>query len=200
MVEVRVSNLELFRQYRQDEELELEELLSRLRGEQPPSEAMKAGTALHAAIELIEEGDTAELAADGYRFYFQCEAKIELPRIREKRLYKQYGDLMVTGQMDAINGNAVTDYKTTGYFDPDRYLEGYQWRFYLDLTGCDWFFWKVFVLKAYGDLPDGTHTYEITQFHELSQHRYEGIEADCARLAADYLEFVHQIGEKGGPN
>lgn len=199
MVSVSVSNLDYFRSWRADEEADLEALLRRLRGEDPQTEAMKAGEALHRALESVTEGETPELIADGYRFYIQCEAEIELAESREQKIEKRYGDLNVRGRVDAVSlvsRNWITDYKTTSYFDPDRFLEGYQWRFYLDMARCDWFFWKVFVLKEYGDLADGTHAYEITQFHELSQHRYEGMEADCRRLAADYLDFVRAIGEE----
>ena len=202
MLSVSVSNLDYFRSWRADEDADLDALLRRLRGEEPQTEAMKAGEALHTALENGQICDTAELSADGYRFYVQCEATIELPEIREHKIEKPFGDLLVRGRVDAITNltlsriSRVTDYKTTSQCDPERYLDGYQWRYYLEMTGCDWFTWKVFVLKEYGDLPDGTRTYEITQFHELSQHRYPGMAEDCARLAADYLDFVRQIGEE----
>jgi hypothetical protein len=200
MVSVSVSNLDYFRSWLDDEEADLDVLLRRLRGEEPQSEVMKAGEALHTALENGQIMETAELSADGYRFYVQCEATIELPEIYEHKIEKLYGGLNVRGRVDGLTRlgsiSRITDYKTTKFFDPDNYLEGYQWRFYLDMTGCDWFFWKIFVLKEFGDQLDGTHTYEITQFHELSQHRYEGMEADCQRLAAQYLQFVRLIGEE----
>jgi hypothetical protein len=197
-MKISVSNLDYFRSWRNDEEADLDSLLRRLRGEEPQTEAMKAGEAFHAAIETAQIGEMEELTANGYRFYMTCDATIEPSELREYKIEKHYGDLLVRGRVDdlAQHVRRVTDYKTTSYFDPDRYFEGVQWRFYLDMTAADWFTWKVFVLKEFGDMPDGTHTYEITQFHELSQHRYMGMEAHCQKLAADYLAFAIQIGEE----
>lgn len=187
---VSVSNLDLFRVWRESEDLDTDWLLTRLRGEVEQSENMKAGNAFHDAIEAIQhEAELNSLASGDYRFDFNCDGEIELTPFHEKWISQQYGDLSVRGKVDAIHGRTIVDYKTTEQFDPDRYMFGYQWRFYLDMSNCDVFTWKIFVLKEFG--PE--HCYEINQFHELTQCRYPDLHEDCERLAADYLHFAENF-------
>jgi hypothetical protein len=74
----------------------------------------------------------------------------------------------------------VEDHKTTGRFDPERYLSGYQWRLYLDIFGADLFRWNVFEIKA----TDDPLTWDVFAQHTLEQYRYPAMSADCARLGA----------------
>src|SRR5579883_1280186 len=100
----RVSEAEAFRQWREDEEAELADLLARLRGEVPPSEAMLAGTALHKALELADDGESDTLEADGYQFVITADITLALPKIREVRASKDYGGITITGKLDVQIG------------------------------------------------------------------------------------------------
>lgn len=187
----RVSEVESFRQWRNDEDAELSDLLARLRGEKAPSEAMLAGTAFHKALEMSPTGlEVSSIGADGYTFTFPGEFEIALPTVREVRASKVYRGpdyaITVSGQLDAIDGKRVEDHKTTGRFDPDRYLDGYQWRFYLDIFGADHFRWNVFEIAA----TDNPLTWEVHNFHRLEQYRYPGLEQDCARLVEQLAAFT----------
>lgn len=193
MPNVSVTNLDLYRFWRDSEDLELDWLLRRLRGEEPQTEAMLAGEALHDALEKAEEGDTAILTSGDFTFHFLCPVTLGLPTARELSFEKQYGDLLVKGRVDALEGRTVFDYKSTEQFDADRLLESYQWRFYLDMADCDTFKWKVFVM----DEKKMPREYEIYQAHELSQHRYEGLAADCERLANDFHRFTEYLALAG---
>lgn len=188
MPSISVSSLELYRTWRQSEGLDLEWLLRRLRGEEPQTEPMKAGEALHKVFETADLGELMNAEANGYKFYFLCECAIELPTVRELSFEKQYGELTVRGRVDALSAKTVTDYKSTGQFDADRLLEGFQWRYYLSMTGCDTFIWKVFVISE-----RYFQEYEVTQVHELKQHRYPALEDECHQLAADFLQFVREL-------
>lgn len=190
---VRVSNLESFRYWRENEDAELEPLLSRLRGDDAPSPAMEAGTAFHKALETAQEGVKDVLLANGYKFLIECDVTLALPEIRELRMFKAYGPLTVTGQVDALEGKRIEDHKTTARFDADRYMEGYQWRFYLDLFSANTFRWNIFELSPANafdhDGYDGK-VYSVHGFHTLEQVRYPGLHADCAKLAGDYYAFA----------
>lgn len=188
MLSASVSNIECFRAWKQDEDLDFNWLMRKIRGEEPQSELMKAGNAFHSAIELMCEGECNTLAFGEYRFDFNCHGEISSPSIREASVEKQYGDLLVRGRVDAWIGKEITDYKTTGQFDPDRLMEGYQWRFYLDMTESDSFCWKVFVMRDFG--PE--RCYEIRDVHTLRQKRYPGLHEDCVRLAAEYQDVVSE--------
>jgi hypothetical protein len=180
----RVSNLESFRQWKDDEDLGLGWLIERI-FDSTPSPAMRAGTAFHKALELATCADFECLSADGYTFQFDCDAEIAISPVREIRGYKNYGDLTVTGQCDCIDGKVVIDYKTTANFDPDRYMFGYQWRFYLDIFEADLFRWNIFEIKE----SDDPFAYVVRNFHRLEQRRYPDMAGDCAKLAKEYADF-----------
>lgn len=189
-MQARVSNIEALRQWKNwrplfegQEEPTVEDLV-RLITTDEPTEAMKAGTAFHKAMELAQDGSHDTFEANGYRFLLP-DAEITLPPIREMRAYKNFGALTVTGQVDAVQGRTVFDHKTTGRFDPERYLDGCQWKFYLDLFEADEFQWNVFVIKEVEP-----QVYRVAEPQILKAYRYPELHRDCEMLAADYLEFA----------
>lgn len=186
---VRVSTVEAFRQWRQDEEAELELMLAKLRGVSEPNDAMRAGTAFHKALETAKEGEYASLSVDGYRFDFEADVSLYLPPVRELRSSLEYGPLTITGQVDAINGITVGDHKTTARYEPEWYLPGYQWRLYLDIFGAKVFRWNIFEM-ALDRVENDVDVYRVFGFHALEQTRYPELHDDCARLVADLAEFV----------
>jgi hypothetical protein len=190
MLSASVSNVDLYRMWRGNEDLDTDWLLRRLRGEDEQTEQMKAGEAFHKILEAPNFTEQTEVTQGGFWFSILCEIQLALPPVRELPIEKRYGDLLIRGRVDGLSGKTVTDYKTTAQFDADRLMEGYQWRFYLDMLDCDTFTWKVFVLSQYGKPGH----YDVTQAHELTQKRYPGLHGDCERLAADYLQFTRSVG------
>jgi len=183
----RVSSIEAFRRWRQNEDSTAEELVQWITSG-VPSEAMKAGTAFHKAMEAATLGEHTVFEANGYRFLLP-DAEFHLPAIREVRAYGEYGDLTVTGQTDCIDGRVVHDHKTTATFRPEGYIEGCQWRFYLDMFEADLFRWNVFVITPDPRL-DKTYRVKPPQF--LEQYRYPGMHDDCMDLARDFHAFAAQ--------
>lgn len=181
----RVSSLETFRRWRLDESQDSADLVARLTDFQP-TEAMLAGTAFHAALEVAKAGEYAQLHAHGYTFILP-DAEIALPDIREIRAFGNYGPLTVTGKLDCLHGKRVEDHKTTATFRPDGYLEGCQWRFYLDLFGADVFRWNVFEISP---VRGEEKTYTVKPPQLLEQCRYPGLHDDCMDLARDYYQFA----------
>ncbi len=189
----RVSNLEEFRKFEMDDEYEVHTLVNRLVGDFSPSEAMLAGTAFHKYLELSPEGIALDVfEQDGFTFSVEGDFTLELPVIRELRASKKYMvdgiAVTVSGQVDALEGKRVDDTKTTGSFSPDRYLEGYQWRYYLDIFGADHFRWNVFELFHAASDPE--RFYRVRAHHPLEQHRYPGLERDCQALVERFARFV----------
>lgn len=179
----RVSNIEAFRQWREREDQTVEDLIQWITVD-APSPAMQAGTAFHRALELATPGEYETLHANGYAFHMP-DGTLALPTIRELRAFANYGPLQVTGQVDGLHGKVVMDHKTTARFDAERYLDGYQWRFYLDLFGADVFRWNVFEIREIKPL-----VYEVCDPQYLTAYRYPGLHADCVRLAAEFYEFA----------
>ena len=200
MHSISVSDLDTYRWWREQEDLDLAWLLKRFRREEPQTEAMKAGEALH---KWLESPYTCETIFTGdYRFDVNCEIAIQYPKAMELSIQQRYGDLLVRGRIDASAGHTITDYKTTERFEPDRLLEGFQWRYYLDMTGCSKFIWQVFVMKEFGadQLRDTQHCYTIYDTHKLVQVRYPGMHEECLMLAEDFLDFAKRIGLKETSN
>lgn len=181
----RVSSIETFRRWRLDEGSSPADLVERLT-KWEGTEATRAGTAFHAALEAATPGDFEVLDANGYRFLMP-DADLALPDIREVRARKDYGPLTVTGKFDALHGRTIIDHKTTGSFRPEGYLEGCQYKFYLDIFDADIFRWNVFVIH---EVRGEEKTYRVDPPQFLEQTRYPGMHEDCVRLAHDFHEFA----------
>ena len=189
----RVSNIEVYRDWMHwsplfdgDVEPTVEQIVDRITKDEP-SEAMKAGSAFHLALENAQNGSHAEFAADGYMFRLP-DAELSLPDIRELRAYQAYGDLTVTGKVDGLDGKIIIDHKTTAKVDLDRYLEGCQWRFYLDIFEADVFRWIVWPIREVA-----TRVYAVAEPQVLEARRYPELHQDCVALADEYLAFARQM-------
>lgn len=192
----RVSNVEAFRKFEQDEEAEPQEFIQELLNGIPSSEAMKAGTAFHKALELADtDSEVMALEAEGYLFTFVGDYEIRLTPIRELRASKTYmvdgQPIVISGQVDCIEGLRIEDHKTTSRFDPDRYLSGYQWRLYLDIFGANAFRWNIFEIIE-GDQP---YCYEVRAQHTLEQFRYPSLGPDCQAMVERFARFVRKYVE-----
>ena len=186
---ISATDIDSYRRFRGDEEDDLATFLARLRKWEPPTPAMKAGTALHKALENATPGQYLTLEADGYTFEIRGTNALDLPDIRECKATREYeiGGLTVTvvGKVDAVHGNRIDDHKFTGRFDAERFLDSYQWRIYLEVFGADEFRWNVFEGTEVGDKQ-----YVISAVHPLRTFRYPGIGADVERELGLFTEFA----------
>lgn len=191
----RVSAVERFRQFEQDDAAELDDLIADLTGQREPSTAMQAGSAFHAALEHAEPGSALDvIERDAFRFVIPDDLVLDLPAVRELRAHKVYrvdgAPVAITGQVDAIDGRLIVDHKTTARFDPERYLDGCQWRLYLDIFGADRFRWNVFELAEVAE-----REYEVRALHRVEQHRYPALAADCQALVERFTRFARRFIE-----
>lgn len=197
---VSASDIDAYRRFRQDDEAELADLLAQLRRETPPSAAMMAGTALHAILENMEAGSYDEAAIDGYSFRFEIDGEIDLPAIREMKATREYvldgAIVTLVGKVDAVSGKQIDDHKFTGRYDPERFLNSYQWRIYLEVFGADRFRWNVLEGR---ESPEGSKRYRISALHPLTAHRYPGMGEDVRREVGLFLDFARRhLPEKIG--
>lgn len=211
-----ISKIDTFRMWSDNEDLDFAWLVAQFRKEEKPTEQQLAGLALHRALEAVGEEETEALVVEGYIFEFLKDFSLELGPFRECPVTKDYGELTLHGRVDHIDGLVLTDYKSTDRFDhqdADRLMAGYQWRYYLDMTGSHTFRWKVFVLRSADakedeeedeqltlgqPTPKGSkprpHLYIVTDIFNLEQRRYPELGADCAHLAQEYVEFMKVHG------
>ncbi len=197
---VSASDVDAWRYFLANEDAELADLLAQLRRETGQTEAMRAGTALHKALELSEPGNHGELKADGYTFAFKADGEIDLPEIREVKATRDYeidGCLVtLVGKVDAIHGKRIDDHKFTGRYDCERFMNSYQWRVYLDVFDADALRWNIFEGRP---LPDDPTWYNINAVHRLTMHRYPGLGDDVRRELARFVDFARaHLPEKFG--
>lgn len=187
---VSATDIDSYRRFRANEDAELADLLAHLRKETPPTEAMLAGTAFHAALEIAEPGaEFPQMEANGFLFDITVDAEIDLPQIREMKATRDYliGDCLVTlvGKVDAIQGHTVFDHKLTGRYDAERFLGSYQWRVYLEVFGANTFVWNVFEAKETGPKHRTIHA-----LHRLTAHRYPGMDRDVTRELSLFVDLA----------
>jgi hypothetical protein len=189
VIEASVSNIDLYRIWKEQESLEVEWLINKILIREQ-TEKMMAGEAFHKAVELSEREENFSLSANDYVFHFPGEIEIVFPALREVSLTKEYEGLLVKGRVDGLGPRLVSELKTTEQFDPDRYLEGLQWRFYLDMAEADRFDWHIFQMSQCGE-----REYEIFGYHPLTQYRYARMHDDCLKAAREYKHFAEKFLE-----
>lgn len=186
------SDLDALRYFLGNEDADLGALLSQLRRESPPSEAMQAGTALHTILETATEGELKTAEADGFRFDFDVDGEVDLPAIREMKETRTYlidgVRITLVGKVDAVHGRRVYDHKFTMRFDPERFMGSLQWRVYLEVFGADEFRWNVFEAREVGG--QGSRHFCIHSLHPLTMHRYPGMARDVEAALRQFLDFA----------
>lgn len=190
MIRLSVTDLDSYLYFLRAEEMTFEQLLARLRGEEPPKPSMLAGRAFHSALEHASDGTVDQLRLDGYTFTFQVDAELPLPSIRELkgelRIATSSGPVTLVGKVDALEGRTVRDYKLTERFDAERYADSYQWRAYLMMFEAERFVYDVF--QARYDRNDD-HLVTIHDYQRLAWPRYGDLEHDV-RSAVDGLAEI----------
>jgi hypothetical protein len=170
-------------------QIDLDELLRRLRKQEPPTPAMLAGTAFHKALETAEPGMFDGFAIDGYMFSFETDAELDLPAIREMKLTREYTidgcEVTLVGKVDGIHGKRVDDHKLTEKYDAEKYLESHQWRVYLEVFHADEFRWNIFEAKE-----SAPRHYLIRAVHQLTANRYPGIGEAVERELHRFVAFA----------
>lgn len=139
-----------------------------------------------------------EFDIDGYKVKMdvaQCRVALDyrnsMPNAsHEVRLFKDYGEAVVTGCADIVNGLDIHDIKTKyGQIKDETYTHSCQWRFYLDMFDLDWFFFDLFRFIGYDKDKNG---YDV---RGLKIERYEP-SIWCQRyprMHQDNLDLVHDF-------
>src|SRR5574343_616066 len=100
----------------------------------------------------------------------------------------------IRGRVDMMHGVELREFKTTqSSFDPDRYLNSYQWRLYLVLSGCLKMVYRVF--EAGYDRMSGL--YYPKAAHTLPIGIYPNMERDCENMIRSFLDW-HSAAESRG--
>lgn len=188
MIRLSVTDLDSYLYWRGNEDMALEGLVQRLRGQEPPTEVMLASRVFHKVLEKAVEGELQTVTADGYTFVFALDGELTLPQLRElkgERLFDTpSGPVTLVGKVDGLHGHTINDWKLTERFDVERYADSYQWRSYLLMFGATRFVYDAFQCRYDG--PRVT----IYEHHRLPLNSYPGMAEDVTRAVCGLAEIV----------
>lgn len=112
----------------------------------------------------------------------------------EIRPYKDFGDAIITGCADMIDGVEIRDIKTKYSYPSDAdYINSCQWRFYLQLFNADVFHFDLFIFEGY---DKDKHGYDVRGLPlkryepSITCYRYDGMEQDNINLLHSFLEWA----------
>lgn len=116
----------------------------------------------------------------------------------EIRLYKDFGDAVITGCADMIDGIEIRDIKTKYSYPSDSdYINSCQWKFYLQLFNADVFHFDLFIFDGYNNDKHGFDVRGIPLIRynpPITCYRYEGMEQDNINLLHSFLEWAEYRG------
>ena len=170
----------------------LEDHLRRLKRVDPPTDAMRRGSAFH---EHIETGGRA------HRDDFGWEIDVSLPKpsVREMpcaRSFRVRGlDVELRGRVDAVVGRTVVDYKLSSWNgNYERYQDAFQWRAYLSmLPHCVDFSYEHFTMRA----RRHSTAVDITHHAAYRLNRYAGLPDDVEEALDEYVGHLLELEERG---
>lgn len=204
LLSIRASSIDVWRYYRSADDMSHREFMMRIRGDMPPTESMRYGTAFHnvleQAVQFASENNRRKLTlrksirfGDGLAMVIPPSVEGELrtigaqTEVTGERLYPDIG-VRLTGTADALTPKRVLEYKTTGRLNLTRYLESFQWRAYLTLFARDRLTYCVFPLRRDRDWLSGT--YELADYIEIDVFRYAGMEQELIVTLAEMAEYI----------
>jgi len=196
VIRISVSDLETWRYWSANEDSTMDELLARLRHEEPPTPAMEAGRAFAKLMEHAKPGALDVETVDGWTFDFTLldGASFALPTVREIKAEVPFvtpsGPVTLVGMVDQLDGLIVHDEKLTERWDAERYFDSMQWRAYLVMFGARAFVYDVFQCRRNEDDRHVT----ITDYQAITFYDYPAIRADVQdavnELAAVIVRYL----------
>ncbi len=128
----------------------------------------------------------------------QCKVALEYraehpQAFHEIREYMDFGNAVVTGCADMIDGLEIRDIKTKYSVPNDKdYADSCQWRFYMQLFGADVFHFDLFIFDGYNPDKHGgdVRGLPLTRREPITVYRYPGLEQDNINLLHEFLQWA----------
>lgn len=200
MQEYRASHLESFRRMLENDYATFEDFAAGIKGERKANVNMEFGTTVHKALELYHTPERSFTFGDVVLDEKSLEQAASLmnPYMLKEVTYRRpctvglNETVYLKGTVDAIQGVEVMDHKNTfSSITADKingYMESYQWRAYLFLTGCSRFTYNVLQWKQ----DDGV--WVLSDQQELTCLTYAGLQNDVLNMLTNLHQFVRDKG------
>ncbi len=202
---ISATTLESFRLYMDPEQEWMDEadIVATIRGEFVASPAMLLGRAFGEILEhpdryrVIRDGDEM-IEVTGYQnglYTFDAAtmapvlALIDRRGVFEAKAEKHYSvahdEAVVATKADYLLGSSLTEFKTSDYFDFDKYEPSLQWRFMVDIFEPTDVTYHVFKLD---DHENGV--IEVKAIDSFALYPYASCHDDCLEWLEDFVRFV----------
>lgn len=212
MQRVSVTTLEKYRRYMAEaSSFDTEEaLIESLKGLFKGNDKTKFGGAYHKIIEGNYFWSFDKVHADEFVFTAdQAQPAIEYraahrSMVHEMDIKKTYQTsffpIQVCGRVDGIEGAHIRDGKTKfRSVKFQEYIDSCQWKFYLDSLGVNTFWYDLFEVQGFKELPakppfimeEGV---KVISHEPLKCERYPGMEEEISSLLNSFLEYIHNRG------
>lgn len=194
----RASRLDEFRMYLAGEmyngdEYTSDDFIARLTVK-TESPAMAAGTAVHAIIENAAFSELPDrVSSNGWLVHFDLDAELRMPAAREVKLHREHKGIPLFGRVDAIDAISVHDTKTTSAVDIDRYMDSYQWRSYLWMSGRERFVYDILRVK----LDEEAKIVTVVEYLRLPLTAYPDLSLEVEGLLEQYDACIRDLGIEG---
>lgn len=208
MVRISVTTLEKFRRYlREESSFDSEEsLIESIKGLFAGNDKTKFGHAYHSIIEgnFTIEGDL--IVAGDFKFNkaqaapalkYRDEHPLMIHEMNVSKVFHTgFGPIQVVGRIDGIEGMIVNDSKTK-FRAPsvEEYLDSSQWRYYLDMLELNEFYFNLFEVKGFDQLPQYPpfqfSDIEIVAHEPIHCLRYQHMHEELTSHLNLFLEYIH---------
>ena len=175
-------------------ELPLDSFLKRICREEEFGEPARAGIAFHKLIEDIHFGRQPDWEL------FTFDANFEIPRVdvMEMPIMRQFGDVTLSGRVDAVRGKQLIDFKTGKNINLERLGDSLQWRCYMAmLPEMETFRFESFRLVINKRKPHGGGRWHIDDHKSMEMRRYDGLEDDVTSEVNEYAEVLRSLAADG---
>lgn len=132
----------------------------------------------------------------------QCRAALDYRQehpwaFHEIRERVDFGEAVVTGCADMLDGTEIRDIKTKFSQPRDTdYINSCQWRYYMQLFNVDVFHFDLFVFQGYDRERHGLDVrgLPLRRREPVTVYRYPRLEEDNARLLREFMEWIDSRG------
>lgn len=213
MKRISITTLETYRKFLAGDEWTTQQaMIEALTAPFQGNEYTRIGSAFHAIVEqgeaVLEELDEMgkfRVTVEGWPVIFNEEQVAMALKYRSKLPYAFHEewigrefhtpsmDIWVHGRVDVLHGLFVRDIKTKySAVKLDDYTDSAQWKFYLDFTGLDTFYFDLFEFPGY---KKEKHGYDVSSlgikpYGAIECLRYDGMVEENKQLVCDFTDFV----------